>query len=208
MNRKLAVSSILIVVAAVSGVFLSAPEGKSIDAHVYDGIGLFLTPYSQSNGIAVTGAYDLTVYDETGNIKSQKHVDNLVVDIGVQTIADQMFPNIDLNGSTQNQFSYLRIGTNSTAPLATHTDIQTSIGGCSAVQDTSVEGSFASNTATIIVNGTFSGATCAGTIEEVVVANASTGGQILSRALTGSTVVGAADTLNLTYTFTVKDDGV
>jgi len=190
-------------------------KGDTIELNVFDGLGLFLAgilPHEQNpgqtSGLLFTGAYDMIVRGPDGQIKSHTHEDNLVVDIGLKTVADQMFPNIDLNGSTQAQFSYLKIGTGSTAPAGANTDIETAIGGCSAVQDTLVEGSFAANTATIVVDASFSGASCAATVQEAVLANAATGGQILSRVLTGATVVGAGDTLDLTYTFTLKDDGI
>lgn len=207
MNSKIAMLAISAAVILGSVIVLTQNEGQEINLSVTDGLGLFLFPAHQDK-ISFGGVFELTVLDSVGNVKDYKKVDNLVVDIGLQTVADQMFPNIDLNSSTQAQFSYLRIGTSNTAPAGGQTDIITPIGGCAAVQDTLVEGSFATNTATIVVDGSFSGATCAGTIEEAVLANASTGGQILSRTLTGTTVVGAGDTLNVTYTFTIKDDGV
>ena len=200
--------------AAILGLVLLSglnENGETIEVNVFDGLGfnlLGIFNQPEKSGITLTGSYDLVVKDQNGFILSEKHVDNLVVDIGVQTVADQIFPNIDLNSSTQNQFSYLGIGTGSTAPVAGDTDVETAIGGCGRIQDTLVEGSFASNTATITIDASFSGANCAGTIQEAVLANAATGGQILSRVLTGSVVVGAGDTLDLTYTFTIKDDGV
>lgn len=199
-----------------SVLFLSLNEnnGENIELSVFDGLGLFVngifdTPLEkQSGGIVMTGAYDMIVRGPDGKVKSHSHQDNIVVNIGLQTVADQMFPDIDLNSSTQAQFSYLDIGTSNAAVTNADTGVTTPIGGCARVQDTLVEGSFAANTATIVVDASFSGATCAGTIEEAALMNALTGGQALSHVLTGSTVVGSGDTLDLTYTFTLKDDGV
>lgn len=208
MNSKYALLAIPLAALLGSVLFLGSNDnGETIQVDVFEGLGLFLlgeTP--KSSGLLVTGAYDLILKDEFGNIKSHTHKDNLVVDIGLQTVADQMFPNIDLNSSTQAQFSYLEIGTSATAVNGLQTVLQAS--ACARVQDTLVTGSFASNTATVVVDASFSGATCAGTIEEVGLFNAATGGQMLSRTLTGSTVVGSGDTLDVTYTFTIKDDGV
>ena len=160
----------------------------------------------QNEGFMIIGHVTWTVYDEFGDIKSYSQQDNLIVNEGIYTTADLMFPNINLNGNaTDAEFSFIRIGTGSTAPALTDTGIQTPVVGCSAVQDLSVEGVTASGSATVTINATFTGASgCVGTFAESVLANSATGGEILARQLISpAKVVGAADTLVGTWDITI-----
>ena len=150
----------------------------------------------QNEGFMIIGHTTWIVYDEFGNVKSYSQQDNLVVNEGIYTTVDLMFPNINLNGNaTDAEFSFIRIGTGSTAPALTDTGIETPVVGCSGVQDLSVEGVTASGSATVTVNATFTGASgCVGTFAESVLANDKTGGEILARQLISpAKVVGAAE---------------
>lgn len=160
----------------------------------------------QNDGFMIIGHVTWTVYDEFGNVKSYSQQDNLIVNEGIYTTVDLMFPDINLNGNaTDAEFSFIRIGTGSTAPALADTGIETPVVGCGAVQDTSVEGVTASGSATITINATFTGASgCVGTFAESVLANSATGGEILARQLISpAKVVGAADTLVGTWDITV-----
>jgi len=160
----------------------------------------------EPEGFTLTGFTTWTVLDEYGNVKSFSQQDNLVVDLGIDTVGDLMFPDINLNGNaTDNQFSFIRIGIGTTAPVAGNTGIETPVVGCSAVQDNLVTATSAvSGEITVTVNATFTGASgCVGSFTESVLANDGTGGEILSRQVFSPKVVAAPDTLVGTWEITV-----
>lgn len=160
----------------------------------------------ESEGFTITGHTTWTVLDAYGNVKSYSQQDNLVVDLGIDTVGDLMFPDIDLNANaTDNKFSFIRIGVGTTAPVAGNVGIETPVAGCSAVEDTLVTGTSAvSGEITVTIDATFTGASgCVGSFTESVLVNSSTGGEILSRQVFTAKVVAAADTLLGTWEITV-----
>lgn len=160
----------------------------------------------EPEGFTLTGHTTWIVLDEYGNVKSYSQQDNLVVDIGIDTVGDLMFPNIDLNANaTDSQFSFIRIGIGTTGVLATDVGIETPVVGCGAVQDALVTATSAvSGEITVTVDATFTGASgCIGSFTESVLANDGTGGEILARQTFTAKVVAAADTLIGTWEITV-----
>ena len=96
-------------------------------------------PSSQAESSSILGHVQFVLTDADGNVKAYRQTDNLVVTEGRNTIADLAFPNINANGNaTDNKFSYIGIGTGSTAPAAGNIGEQTPISGCLRVQDATV----------------------------------------------------------------------
>lgn len=151
------------------------------------------------------GHVTITMYDSEGNVISYIQNDNLVVDEGIDTVGDLIFPDINLNGNaTDSQFSFIGIGEGVTAPAAGNTGLETPIIGCSFVQDGAVTGTSAvSGEITVTVDGTFLGTTCAGAITEAVLANDATGGEVLARQTFAVNNLGAADSITMTWEITI-----
>ena len=164
--------------------------------------------YSESGNII--GHVTMTVTDADGNVVDYVQSDNLVVDAGLDSMADLVFPNtMNLNGNaTDNVFQYIGIGTGTTAADATDTAEETLISGCSRVLDSSVTGtSGVSGEITATVDASFAGSECAGAITEAVLTNSGTGssagaGEILARQVFSPVNVGSSDTLTVSWAVT------
>jgi hypothetical protein len=144
------------------------------------------------------GHFTLVVYDEFGVVKQYQQSDNLVVDNGLDCMGDLVFGTALCTGEAF--YDYIEIGTGSTAPTIADTTIETPIGGCARVQDATVAGDTATpGEITATVESTFSGATCAATVTEAGVFDASTSGNMIARSTFAGVTVGASDTLTVTY---------
>lgn len=152
----------------------------------------------------ILGHVVLSVYDHNGILRNYVEVDNLIVDGGLDNMVDRVF---GTSGGTLPDavFDWLEIGTGSTfAPNATQTSLETPIGGCSRIQDASVLfDSAVSGETSVTVEGTFSGATCTGAIEEVGIFNNATSGTMLARSTFGTVTIGSSDSLNIEYKVTI-----
>ena len=190
-TQQAAMFAVVAVAATVGGIFSAYPTTENS--------GL----YSESNN--VMGHITLTVADADGNIIDYVQTDNLVVDVGIDTMGDLIFPDINLNGnSTDSKFSWIGIGEGSTAAAAGNTGIETAISGCARVQDGTVTGvSTTSGEITVTVDGSFSGATCAGAVTEAVLMNDGTSGELLARQVFSTVNVGASDTLTVSWDITL-----
>ncbi len=162
---------------------------------------------SQTETASIYGHVEMEVRDADGNITQYRQSDNLIVDMGMDAMGDLMFPNIDLSGNTEAKFSYIGIGQGVTAVAATDTDIETVITSCAREQDTAVTATSAvSGEITVTIDATFLGsANCAdGAVNQAVLANALTGGNILAKKLFAAPVnVGSTDSLKVTWTITI-----
>lgn len=191
-TQQAAMFAVVAVAAAVGGIFSAFPTTDNSEM------------YSESSNIM--GHITLTVADADGNIVDYVQTDNLVVDLGLDTMGDLVFPDINLNGNaTDGKFDWIGIGTGTTAAAATDTAEETLISGCNRVQDDTVEGvSDTTGEITVTVGASFSGASCAGAVTEAVLTNSGTGGsagagEILARQVFSAVNVGASDTLTVTW---------
>ena len=164
--------------------------------------------YSESG--AVMGHITMVVTDENGRVVDYVQTDNLVVDAGIDTMGDLIFPDINLNGNvTDGKFDWIGIGTGSTGAAAGNEAEETLVTGCSRVQDDTVTGdSGTSGEITVTVGASFSGTNCAGAITEAVLTNSGTGsgagaGEILARQTFSAVNVGSSDTLTVTWEITL-----
>ena len=149
---------------------------------------------------AITGHVILQVFDsQTGELKGKIENHNLVVDVGLDEMAQATF---GVGGSGSTDFDYIEIGTGTTAPTATDTTIETS--ACSRIQDASPDvNSATSGETSVSVISSFDGGTCAGAITEAGIFNGAAGGQMLARSTFGAVTIASGDTLNVNYTITI-----
>ncbi len=220
LNKKLLLSILPIVLIAGVTPFLFFDESELLDvesssitsqASVQSIAPILVeetTKPRTQEGVGFHGVVELIAHDKDGQLLSYHKQSNLVVHEGLNTALDLMFPDINLNSNaTDSEFDWIRIGTGTTDPANGDTGIETAIGGCDAQQDGTVTGgSAAGGTAWAYLSVQFSGDDCPGTITESVLANSSTGGEILSRLedATGTTI-GSGDTLTVNWNFTASD---
>jgi len=171
------------------------------------GVSAFATSF-QTEGVdvpsvadrsTVTGWVTLTVFDSNGieKLKVQNH--NLIVDGGLDEMANAVF---GVGGVGSTNFDWLEIGTGGTAPTATDTTIETS--ACARLQDGSPDvNSVVSGETSVSVIVSFDGGTCAGGIQEAGIFNAVSANEMLARSTFGTVTIGAGDTLNVNYTVTI-----
>jgi hypothetical protein len=142
------------------------------------------------DSIFVKGALKIVLADAQGNIKDEREVPNLVVNVGKEFIASRMI------GTSDNIMSHMAIGTGTTSPVGGDTTLQTEAGRVT----------LASNVRTanaIAYVATFPAGTGTGAITEAGILNDSTGGILLCRTTFAEINKGAADTLGITWTVTV-----
>jgi len=172
------------------------------------GVSVFATSFQSElsstpvleDGSKITGHVILQVFDtSTGELKAKYENHNLVVDVGLDEMAQATF---GVGGVGTTNFDFINIGTGTTAPTATDTVIQ--ISACARIQDASPDvNSATSGETSVSVISSFDGATCSGAITEAGIFNLITGGQLLARSTFGAVTIGAGDTLNVNYTITI-----
>lgn len=173
---------------------------------VFLGVSAFATSLDTSSSIpqieersTVTGHVILQVFDSNGELKNKVENHNLVVDVGLDEMAQGTF---GVGGSGSTNFQWIEIGTGTTAPVAGNTAIETT--ACARIQDASPDvNSAVSGETSVSVISSFDGGTCAGAITEAGIFNAVTANQMLARSTFGSVTIGAGDTLNVNYTITI-----
>lgn len=140
------------------------------------------------------GTYDFTITDTNGKVRDSWSVENLVTNAGFAQLA------LLAGDASATPFTYLAVGTSTTAPAVTDTTLTAEIvdTGLARVAGT------VSRVTTTVTNDTYRvtttwTATGSKTIEEVGVFNASSAGTMLSHALTTSKAVTNGETLTGTY---------
>ena len=145
------------------------------------------------NGLGFFGWVIFIARDrETGIVKAHHEGPNLVTDVGLDMIAATLDPN-----STDDDPSHIALGTSDTAPAGGQTDLQ----GTELARD-----AFASTTLsapTVEFKASFTG-TFTGTIEEAGLFNASSGGSMFARFLTGTYDKDSNDDLDIIWKLTAQ----
>lgn len=140
------------------------------------------------------GTYEFEIRDVAGKVKDRWSVQNLVTNAGFAQLA------LLAGDASAVPFTYMALGTSSTAPAVTDTTLTAEI------VDTGLEraAGTVSRVTTTVTNDTYRitktwTATGSKTIEEVGVFNAASSGTMLSHALTTSKTVANGETITGTY---------
>lgn len=134
------------------------------------------------------GTYHFVHKDINGNIKDEWDVDNLIVNAGLAGIIACL------------DFKYIALGTSSTAAAASQTALGAEITDTGFTRAeatvTTVTTTITNDTKQLVHEFTATGTK---TLEEVGVFSASSGGTMLSRALTGSKTMSSGEKITITY---------
>lgn len=147
------------------------------------------------------GRLDLMLYDEYGNLKDERHLDNLIVDTGFEGVAYRIAPH---DGSpASDPWNYIAIGTGTEAAAASDTAL---LGEVARLQDaTATYTSTPSKQLQLQVS--FGPTVGTGNIAESGLFNAESGGTMLARQTFTTITKGASDTLTVTWTITLSGTG-
>tara|TARA_B100000424_G_C22810602_1_gene434168 strand:+ start:262 stop:705 length:444 start_codon:yes stop_codon:yes gene_type:complete len=143
----------------------------------------------------IRGQLKIVLRDANGNVKESKTVENLVVNSGLAYAISRM------TGTAKNVMSHMGVGSNSTAPSASDTDLGTTLGSREALDSTTITGS---NNESVQYVSSFEAGDGTGAIVEAGLFNASSGGDMLCRTTFSVINKGASDTLSLTWTITLS----
>ena len=148
-------------------------------------------------GVLVNGHAVLRGPD--GTIKAERRAHNLVTDVGCAHIADQLASSQD-----EAAMSHMAIGTGSAAPAAEDTTLATEL-------DRNALDSFAQGAGgddhKVAYVASWAAGDGTGALVEAGILNAASAGTLLARVVFSVINKGAADTLEITWTLTIADDG-
>ena len=156
-----------------------------------------------SQGVKFDGIYTIEVRDKEGKLKDREVVENLIVNTGLAEIAGLVG-----NTGSPTAFTYLAVGSASTAANATDTTLETELtdGGLerASAAVTRQTTNAANDTLQLVKTFTVTGTK---TVREVGVFNDASVGTMLSRSvLTSDKNLEAGDTFTLTYQLICKND--
>jgi hypothetical protein len=142
------------------------------------------------DGLKVTGAVEVTLFDKDGNIKDQRSIKNLVVTVGKEFIAARMV-------GTPSVMSHMAIGSSSTAANIADTQLGAELGRV-ALASSTASGAVVTNTAT------FAAGVGTGAVVEAGTFNAGSAGVMLCRSVFPVVNKGVDDGMSITWTITVS----
>ncbi len=142
--------------------------------------------------IKATGALELVLTGEDGQVKDRINVNNLVVTVGKNFIASRMV------GTASTVMSHMAVGTSNTAPAAGNTTLGTEVGRAAFSVGASATNNVVSYTA-IFGPGTGTGA-----LVEAGIFNAGAAGTMLARTVFAAINKGASDSLTINWNITIN----
>jgi hypothetical protein len=140
----------------------------------------------------VRGDVSIVLKDSEGNIKDQREIRNLVVNVGLNLILSR------LKDTSKGVMTHMAVGTNNTTPSATQTDLQAIAGSREVLDSTTV----VDNTITYVAS--FEAGKGTGALVEAGIFNNSTGGDMLCRTIFPVVNKGADDVMAITWTITLS----
>lgn len=191
---------------AVAGIFLitfglSLPLAVSLFAN-----------RSAPEGVSLKGHVDMMLYDESGQVKDERHFDNLIVGAGVEGVAYKIAPFAASSVSSSTPYNYIALGTGNTpvdsAQASLASELPTSA-NYARIQDTDAL-YITSSGNKLILSVTFPPGQATGTLRESGLFDASTGGHMLARQMfdnppaSSAISKAAGDTLTVTWTITLS----
>jgi hypothetical protein len=166
--------------------------------------GMFAASPASEDGFALMGKVDVVLYDELGNVKDERHVDNLIVDAGIEGVAYRIAPH---DGSTTPTapYNYIALGTDDTEVVAGDDSLSAELptGATYAREQDSTAIYSTSSGNKLILSVVFGPGEGTGTLKESGLFNAATGGDMLARQTFAEITKASSDTLTITWTITL-----
>jgi hypothetical protein len=144
-----------------------------------------------TENIKAKGSLRVALFDQDGNIKDERNIDNLVVNAGLAYIASRMI------GTSAGVMSHMAVGTSTTAAAAAQTALvaqaaRVALGGSALVTTTAANDS-------VEYTATFPAGTGTAALTEAGIFNDPTAGTMLCRTVFAVINKGALDTLSITW---------
>jgi hypothetical protein len=144
-----------------------------------------------AESLAMRGHLLVELFDAEGKLKDTREVDNLIVTVGKNLITDNLLASPTLGKPT-----HMAVGTGATAPAAGDTTLGTESARVALTSKTR-----STNVLTLV--GDYAAGTATATLTEAGVFDASSAGNMSSRATFTGIAKGASDTLKVTWTYTI-----
>lgn len=138
------------------------------------------------------GRLNIVLKDKDGNVKDSREVNNLVVNAGLAFIASRMV------GTDKDPMSHMALGSGSTAPTATDTDLGSLLGSREELDGGSA------TAGAITYTASFEAGDATGAVTEAGIFNAATGGDMLCRTTFDVVNKQADDSMSITWTITLS----
>jgi len=139
----------------------------------------------------MTGSLNIVLRDESGNIKEEYTVPNIVTTAGKTFIASRMA------GTSSAVMSHMAVGTNNTAAAVGNTTLGTEVYRAALTSTTP-------STNTVQYVATFAAGNGTGALTEAGVFNDATTGTMLCRTVFSVINKGASDSMTITWTVTIN----
>ena len=136
------------------------------------------------------GDVALVLRDKDGNVKDQRHIENLIVDTGLNFICDRM-------KNDETAMTHMALGSGSTAAAAGDTALGTQLGSREALDSSTVTNN------QIVYVASFEAGDATGAVTEAGIFNAASGGTMLCRTVFSVVNKAADDTLTVNWTITL-----
>lgn len=138
----------------------------------------------------VVGSLKIELFDEHGNLKDVREIENLVVNSGIAFIAQRLI-------STPTAMSHMAIGTGTTAAAAAQTALVTEVGRVALTSSTNITTTVTNDTVQYVAS--FPAGTGTGAITEAGIFNAASAGTMLNRTVFSVVNKGAGDAMSITW---------
>jgi hypothetical protein len=184
---------------AILGVFLIA-FGLALPIMV----SLISSPGPASESLGLRGNVDMMLYDMNGQVKDERHLDNLIVGAGVEGVASRIAPH-DGSVNPSAPYNYIALGTGDTAADASQTSLVAELpagASYSRLQDSQAQYTTSGGNK-LTLSMTFAPGQGTGTLRESGIFDAATGGDMLARQTFSEMQKAAGDTLTVTWTITM-----
>lgn len=143
-----------------------------------------------NEGLKLRGDVALVLRDKDGNVKDERHIENLIVDTGLNFICDRM-------KDDETAMTHMALGSGSTAAAAGDTALGTQLGSREALDSSTVTNN------QIVYVASFEAGDATGAVTEAGIFNAASGGTMLCRTVFSVVNKAADDTLTVNWTITL-----
>jgi hypothetical protein len=153
-----------------------------------------------NENLKLSGQLNIVLKDKAGNIKDQRELKNLVVQAGLEYIANRM-KNDSSDTGGKAVMSHMALGSGTTAAASGQTDLVSILGSREALDSTTlVSGSLHK----IQYEASFEAGDATGAVTEAGIFNASSSGDMLCRTVFSVVNKAADDTMTVTWTITLS----